>query len=122
MNKKKGIAKKIAKAAAGASMAIQAMMARTMVAFAAGGDLNIDMSYKLSSDVGKTNPETLIIGLALWISRLIGTGMLIWGVYGYVTARKDGEAESMNGALGKLISGLVLICMPTVLSALGVIG
>lgn len=121
MDNKHKIAKRVAKTAAGASMAIQVMMARAMVALAAGGGLNISTNYTLNSGVGDINPEQLIIGLALWISRLIGTGMLIWGVYGYVTARKDGEAESMNGALGKLISGLVLICMPTVLQALNVI-
>lgn len=122
MGKKNKIAKNVAKAAASLSMAMQVMMARTMVALAGtSGGLTIDTNKSLSSNIGEVNPETLIIGLALWMSRLIGTGMLIWGVYGYVTARKDGEAESMNGALGKLISGLVLICMPTVLSALGVI-
>lgn len=122
MGKKNRIAKNVAKAAASLSMALQVMMARTMVALAgSSGGLTIDTNKTLSSNIGEVNPETLIIGLALWMSRLIGTGMLIWGVYGYVTARKDGEAESMNGALGKLISGLVLICMPTVLSALGVI-
>lgn len=121
MGKKNKIAKNVAKAAASLSMAMQVMMARTMVALAGtSGGLTIDTNKSLSSNIGEVNPETLIIGLALWMSRLIGTGMLIWGVYGYVTARKDGEAESMNGALGKLISGLVLICMPTVLSALGV--
>lgn len=123
MGKKNKIAKNVAKAAASLSMAMQVMMARTMVALAgSSGGLTIDTSKSLSSSIGNVNPEQLIIGLALWMSRLIGTGMLIWGVYGYVTARKDGEAESMNGALGKLISGLVLICMPTVLSALGVLG
>lgn len=84
--------------------------------------LDIDTDYSISSDIGDTNVEGLIIGLAVWLCRLVGIGMLIWGIYGYVTARKDGEAESMNGSLGKLISGLVLICMPSILSALGIIG
>ena len=44
-----------------------------------------------------------------------------WGIYGYVTARKDGEAEAMNGALGKLISGAVLIGMKGVLKMLGIV-
>lgn len=112
------IARRTAKVIAGAAMAAETIMFYATTALA---DVTIDTSYTLNSNVGNTNPESLIIGLALWISRLIGTGMLIWGIYGYVTARKDGEAESMNGALGKLISGLVLICMPTVLKGLGVI-
>ena len=114
------IAKKIAVYGARVAVAAEIMMAGAYVAFADG--VSIDTSKHLSSSIGNTNPESLIIGLALWISRLIGTGMLIWGIYGYVTARKDGEAESMNGALGKLISGLVLICMPSVLTGLGILG
>lgn len=112
------VARRVAKVAMGAATTAELMMARTMVAMA---DLQISHDYNISSDIGNTNPEQLIIGLAMWIARLIGIGMLIWGVYGYVTARKDGEAESMNGALGKLISGLVLICMPSVLTGLGIL-
>ncbi len=112
------VARRVAKVATGAATTAELMMARTMVAMA---DLQINHDYNVSSDIGNTNPEQLIIGLAMWIARLIGIGMLIWGVYGYVTARKDGEAESMNGALGKLISGLVLICMPSVLKGLGIL-
>lgn len=63
----------------------------------------------------------MVVGLALWICQMVGVGMLIWGIYGYVTARKDGEAEAMNGALGKLISGAVLIGMKGVLKMLGIV-
>lgn len=111
------VAKRVAKVAAGASATVEVMMMNAMMAMA----VNIDTGYSLSQNIGDTNPEQLIIGLAMWIARLIGTGMLIWGIYGYVTARKDGEAESMNGALGKLISGLVLICMPSVLKGLKIL-
>jgi hypothetical protein len=120
----------VKKAAIGALLTAQMVIFRIAIAWAAEKDdsggadnraIDINTDYELSNKIGEMNPEALIIGLALWISRLIGTGMLIWGIYGYVTARKDGEAESMNGALGKLISGLVLICMPAVLQGLGVI-
>ena len=104
------------KAAAGISMAITYVMC-SVNAFA----LKIEHSYTIKDDIGTTNPEGLILGLAFWISRLVGIGMLVWGIYGYVTARKDGEAESMNGALGKLISGIVLIAMPGVMTALNII-
>lgn len=83
--------------------------------------VNIKHDYKVKDLGTDFNVEGLILGLAFWISRLVGIGMLVWGIYGYVTARKDGEAESMNGALGKLISGIVLIGMPSVLTALGII-
>lgn len=83
--------------------------------------VNIKHDYKVKDPGTNFNPEGLILGLAFWIARLVGIGMLVWGIYGYVTARKDGEAESMNGAIGKLISGVVLIAMPSVLTALGII-
>lgn len=83
--------------------------------------LNIKHDYTISSGAATMNPEGLIIGLAVWICRIIGIAMLIWGIYGYVTARKDGEAESMNGAIGKLVSGIVLVAMPSILQALGII-
>lgn len=113
----KQVARRVAQIATGIATTVELMMMRTMTAMA----LEIKHDYTVSSNIGDTDPEQLIIGLAMWIARVIGIGMLIWGVYGYVTARKDGEAESMNGALGKLISGLVLICMPSVLRGLGIL-
>lgn len=111
------------KLAVGASAAIMSgLTAFNSFAVGTGGAMNINTDYTVSADIGNTNPEGLIIGLAVWICRLIGIGMLIWGIYGYVAARKDGEAEAMNGAIGKLVSGLVLVCMPAVLRGLGIIG
>lgn len=76
----------------------------------------------VASKFSDTNAiASLVVGLALWICQLVGIGMLIWGIYGYVTARKDGEAEAMNGALGKLISGAVLIGMKGILSVIGIV-
>lgn len=83
--------------------------------------VNIKHDYTVKDPGTNFNPEGLILGLAFWIARLVGIGMLVWGIYGYVTARKDGEAESMNGAIGKLISGVVLIAMPSVMTGLGII-
>ena len=80
----------------------------------------LNKTYTIA-DTTNFNPESMILNLAFWISRLVGIGMLVWGIYGYVTARKDGEAESMNGALGKLISGCVLIAMPSVMKGLGIL-
>lgn len=77
--------------------------------------------YKIG-DVSNFDPENMILSLAFWLCRLIGISMLIFGIYGYVTARKDGEAEAMNGAIGKLISGVVLIAMPSILKSLGILG
>ena len=89
--------------------------------YAYASSIDIDTSYKINSDISNINPEGMVIGLGIWVARLIGIGMLIWGIYGYFTARKDGEAESMNGALGKLSSGIALIFMPNILRGLKVI-
>lgn len=84
-------------------------------------DVTVDTDT-VASKFSDTNAiASLVVGLALWICQLVGIGMLIWGIYGYVTARKDGEAEAMNGALGKLISGAVLIGMKGILSVLGIV-
>lgn len=77
-----------------------------------------NMSSKFS-DVNQV--AGVVIGLGLWVCQMVGIGMIIWGVYGYVTARKDGEAEAMNGALSKLIGGAVLLGMKGVLSVIGIL-
>lgn len=107
------------KALAGATACTGLSSVTAMTSYASG--LTIDHNYKIAPGAATLDPEGLIIGLAVWICRLVGIAMLIWGIYGYVTARKDGEAESMNGAIGKLISGIVLVAMPTILRALNII-
>lgn len=90
--------------------------------FASGFKIPTVNSQSLSQNF--SSPDQImgmIVGLALWICQMVGVGMLIWGIYGYVTARKDGEAEAMNGALGKLISGAVLIGMEGVLRLLKIV-
>lgn len=89
----------------------------TMNAYATS---DISTEYTIG-DLSGLNAEGLILGLAFWLCRLIGISMLVFGIYGYVTARKDGEAESMNGAIGKLVSGIVLILMPSILQGIGII-
>ena len=90
--------------------------------FATGFDIPTVNSSNLSQNFSDPNKIMgIVVGLALWICQMVGVGMFIWGIYGYVTARKDGEAEAMNGALGKLISGAVLIGMKGVLKMLGIV-
>lgn len=83
--------------------------------------LSIDTNYTIKSSVAKLNPESLVLGVSFWICRLIGIGMFIWGLYGYVTARRGGDSEAMNSAMNTLIGGLILLCMPTILTSIGVI-
>lgn len=108
---------------AGAVAAAAVMMAKYPYVFlAANGLPDVKVSNNLAQNFGDMNAVmSIVIGLAIWICRITGVGMLIWGIYGYVTARKDGEAEAMNGALGKLISGAVLIGMQGILHALGIV-
>lgn len=108
---------------AGAVATAVVMMAKYPYVFlAANGLPDVKVSNNLAQNFGDMNAVmSIVIGLAIWICRITGVGMLIWGIYGYVTARKDGEAEAMNGALGKLISGAVLIGMQGILHALGIV-
>lgn len=108
---------------AGAVATAVVMMAKYPYVFlAANGLPDVNVSNNLAQNFSDMNAVmSIVIGLAIWICRITGVGMLIWGIYGYVTARKDGEAEAMNGALGKLISGAVLIGMQGILHALGIV-
>ncbi len=47
--------------------------------------------------------------------------VLMWGIYGMVTAKKDGDADSINQAMMKCIFGAVFLCMPGILKALKII-
>lgn len=85
------------------------------------GGLGIDTNISVGN-LDDFNAEGAIIGIAIWVCRMIGIAMIIWGIYGYVTARKDGEAESMNGAIGKLVAGAVLISMKSILGLIGILG
>ncbi len=116
--KGKGFTNRIAAAATAVSLAIR----YPYMFFAAGFDIPTVNSQNLSTKFSDPNQIMgIVVGLALWICQMVGVGMFIWGIYGYVTARKDGEAEAMNGALGKLISGAVLIGMKGVLKMLGIV-
>lgn len=64
---------------------------------------------------------SMVIGLAIWICRITGVGMLILGIHGYLTSRKDTEADAMDRALRRLNSGAVLIGMLGILHALGIV-
>lgn len=106
----------------GAIATTAVMMVKYPYVFLATGLPSVTVSSNLDSKFSNMDQVMgMVIGLAIWICRITGVGMLIWGIYGYVTARKDGEAEAMNGALGKLISGAVLIGMKGILNALGII-
>lgn len=117
---------KLAKHAAGVATAVSAMITYPYVFFASNTGNKFGVSVDMDTVAQQfSQPDEIagvIVGLALWVCQLVGIGMLIWGIYGYVTARKDGEAESMNGAISKLVSGCVLIGMKGILQMLDIVG
>ena len=118
----KRLIRKAAKNTAAVAAAVTLAVQYPYVFFAGGFEIPTVNSQNLSAKFSDPNAVGgRGVGLALWICQMVGVGMLIWGIYGYVNARKDGEAEAMNGALGKLISGAVLIGMKGVLQILGIV-
>lgn len=113
---------------ASAALTAAAMLVRyPYVSHAAGSGMGNSFGVSVDMDTLSQNfadPNQImgvVVGLALWICQIVGVCMLIWGIYGYVTARKDGEPEAMNGALGKLVSGAVLIGMKGILQMMGIV-
>lgn len=70
-------------------------------------------------DIGST--VGWIIGFTLWVLRVAGVVCIIWGVYGFVVSRKDGDADGINMGILKFGIGLVLTCMPSILKAAQII-
>ena len=100
---------------------LSCMTTMAMCSYMAYAVPDLNQNYSVTTNINDFDPEKMILNLAFWLCRLIGISMLIFGIYGYVTARKDGEAESMNGAIGKLVSGCVLVAMPAILKGVGLI-
>ena len=65
--------------------------------------------------------QSLVLNIIFWFLRVTGVVVLMWGIYGVVTAKKDGDADSINQAMLKLIFGTVFLCMPGILKALKII-
>lgn len=82
---------------------------------------SINTKYTIKSSVAEINPESLILGISFWICRLMGVGMIVWGIVGYITARKNSESDAMNTAQNTAIGGFALVCMPSILQAIGII-
>lgn len=65
--------------------------------------------------------QSMVLNIIFWFLRVTGVVVLMWGIYGMVTAKKDGDADSINQAMLKLIFGTVFLCMPGILNALKII-
>lgn len=73
------------------------------------------------NDLSAANIAGTILGIAMWVIRLFGVAVLIFGIYSEVTCRKDGDADWINAGFLKIASGLIMTCFPTVLKAFGVL-
>lgn len=85
--------------------------------------LVISPNVKASDFDAYTIPQfqNMVLNLIFWILRMVGAVVLMWGVYGFITARKEGDADSINQAMVKFIFGTVFLCMPGLLKALKII-
>ena len=66
--------------------------------------------------------EGPLLWIIFYLLRLVGAVVLIWGIHGYLIAKKDGNADEINQAMVKLIFGGCLLGLPWLLSEIGVIG
>lgn len=80
-------------------------------------DVTVDQFDSWTGD----NISGFLLGTIFWILRIAGVLVFMWGIYGLVTGKKDGEADSMNQAMVKVVFGCVFLTMPYILKALGVI-
>ena len=66
--------------------------------------------------------QGLMLGTTFWLLRMVGIVAVIWGVYSFISAKKQGgDSRSYAIAVTKLTLGLVLIVLPAVLKAANII-
>lgn len=65
--------------------------------------------------------QSMVLAVIFWLLRVTGVVVLMWGIYGMITAKKDGDADSINQAMIKCIFGTVFLSMPGILKALNII-
>lgn len=80
-------------------------------------DITVDEFNNYTGD----NVVGMLLGITFWICRLFGVVIIMWGIYSIVTAKKDGDADSINISIIKLMFGVVLVGMPSIMRALGII-
>ena len=64
---------------------------------------------------------SLLLSTTFLLARIIGVVLICWGIYGIVTAKKDGDSVELAQAAVKLIAGGMFIGLPTVLQKVGII-
>lgn len=80
-------------------------------------DITVDEFNNYTGD----NVAGMLLGITFWICRVFGVVIIMWGIYSIITAKKDGDADTINISIVKLIFGAVLLGMPSILKGLGII-
>jgi len=80
-------------------------------------DISVDDFNNLTGD----KIASTVLWIVFFLLRLVGAVVLIWGIYGMITAKKDGDADQINVAMAKLIFGACFLGLPWLLSQISVI-
>lgn len=87
------------------------------LAFTISPDVTVDSFNQYTGN----NVAGMLLGVTFWILRIFGAILVMWGIYGYITSKKDGEASQISTALVKIVFGAVFIGMPMILRNLEII-
>ncbi len=82
--------------------------------------IDLGQAYTVKVDAS-TDPMTLFLKVAFYILRGMGIGLVVYGIAGIATARSDGDSSQIMNQIGKLVGGVVLFGLPTILSGVGLI-
>lgn len=96
---------------------LSAQLQISAYAFTVKPDVTVDEFNNYTGD----NVVGMLLGITFWICRLFGALVLMWGIYSVIVSKKDGDADSINIAIIKIIFGALLFAMPNIFQALGII-
>ncbi|MBP3804244.1 MAG: hypothetical protein J6I76_10150 [Oribacterium sp.] len=82
--------------------------------------VDLGKSYKVTVN-SSTDPMSLFLQVAFYVLRGMGIGLVVYGTAGIATSRSDGDSSQIMNQIGKLIGGVVLFGLPTILQAANII-
>lgn len=97
--------------------ALMCSSAFALSAGAFGEDVTINTSAKTDANelMGK------IIGILLTITRFVGVAMIVYGVYEIVMSFQQQQPEAKTKGIIMALSGVAMVALKSILSALGVV-
>lgn len=72
-------------------------------------------------DYSLSEMQGVMLGTVFWILRLLGVLALIWGLYGFIIGRRNGDPRQYSGAWAKIALAFCLIMLPVILKAVDII-